>query len=140
MYETDKQTVIPYVICRIGDIPSRRAVGLQLMRIDEHGAHQPWPIVLVRWGRQVFGYLNRCPHNETHLDWESGQFLNSSGTHIQCGKHGALFDLATGECLEGPCAGDSLEPIALAVLDDDICVLGVPLVEDFGDGEEEEPA
>ncbi len=44
---------------------------------------------------------------------------------IICGKHGSLFELATGKCVEGHCVGESLEPIAVFVLDGDICVTGV---------------
>jgi hypothetical protein len=32
--------------------------------------------------------------------------------------------------VEGPCKGRSLAPVALAILDNDICVTGVTLVED----------
>ena len=54
-----------------------------------------------------------------------------------CGKQGALFNPGTGECIDGPCVGQSLKPIKLVVLDDDICVVGVELA---GDEAEEEEA
>ena len=47
-----------------------------------------------------------------------------------CGKHGALFELGTGLCVDGPCKGQRLVPVNLTVLDNDICVTGVTLVED----------
>lgn len=120
----------PYVICELNDIPSRRAVGVNLMRLDGDNGPVPWPIIIVRWGKQVFGYVNRCPHNNVNLDWERDQFLDPNGVRIMCGKHGALFDIGTGECVGGPCVGEGLEPVALVVLDGDICVLGVALAED----------
>jgi nitrite reductase/ring-hydroxylating ferredoxin subunit len=123
-------THIAYAICSINDIPSRRARGFQLMIVDEDGAKRPWPIIVVRWGKQVFGYLNRCPHDQVNLDWEHNQFLDPLGLRIMCGKHGSLFEIGTGACVEGPCKGDSLTPVALALLDDDICVTGVTLVEE----------
>ncbi len=83
-----------------------------------------------RWGSNVFGYVNRCPHHGARLDWERDQFLDAYGTRLMCGKHGALFDLASGDCLEGPCAGQGLEQVRLAVLDDDICVRGTCLADD----------
>jgi nitrite reductase/ring-hydroxylating ferredoxin subunit len=122
---------VPYVVCSLNDIPSQKAYGFNLMRLDEAGQVRPLPIVIVRWGRRVFGYVNRCPHHGVKLDWERNTFLDPSyGTRLMCGKHGALFDFASGECVEGPCRGESLEPVALAVLDDDICITGVTLVED----------
>lgn len=127
---TDMTTNIAYAICSINDIPSRRAMGFHLMIVDENGAKRPWPIIVVRWGKQVFGYLNECPHDKVNLDWERNQFLDPNGFRIMCGKHGSLFEIGTGTCLDGPCKGESLTPVALALLDDDICVTGVTLVED----------
>ena len=123
-------TNIAYAICSINDIPSRRAMGFQLMIVDEDGTKRPWPIIVVRWGKQVFGYVNQCPHDKVNLDWERNQFLDPNGLRIMCGKHGSLFEIGTGACVDGPCKGDSLTPVALALLDDDICVTGVTLVED----------
>jgi nitrite reductase/ring-hydroxylating ferredoxin subunit len=132
---SDTPPNIPYVICGMSDIPSQKARGFRLVRLDENGVQRPLSIVVVRWGRRVFGYVNRCPHDGVNLDWERDTFLDPNyGTRLMCGKHGAMFDLATGECVDGPCKGDSLEPVALAVLDDDICITGVVLAE-----EDEEP-
>ena len=123
-------TAEPFAICRLSDIPSRRAVGFHLVRLTPEGARAPWPIVVVRWGGRVFAYENHCPHGGGKLDWERSQFLDASGERLMCGKHGSTFDLATGEGLEGRCRDQSLTPIAVAVLDGDICILGQPLVED----------
>lgn len=121
---------VAYAICRMNEIPSQKARGFQLMIVGEDGAEKPWPIIVVRWGRQVFGYVNKCPHDGVNLDWERNQFLDPNGIRLMCGKHGALFELGTGNCVDGPCKGKSLTPVALAVLDDDICVVGVKLAEE----------
>lgn len=134
--ETTGEVPVAYAICGMNDIPSRRAVGFQLL-IESDDGPLPWPIIVVRWGKQVFGYVNRCPHHGTNLDWERGQFLDSNGTRLLCGKHGSLFDIGTGQCVEGPCKGNALTAVQLAVLDNDICVTGVTLVED---DEDETPA
>jgi nitrite reductase/ring-hydroxylating ferredoxin subunit len=128
---------VAYAICAMSDIPSQRARGFQLMRVDEDGTQKPWSIFVIRWGKQVFGYLNKCPHDGVNLDWERHQFLDPNGIRIMCGKHGALFELGTGMCVEGPCKGRSLQPIALAILDGDICVTGVTLAEDDEDDDDE---
>jgi nitrite reductase/ring-hydroxylating ferredoxin subunit len=128
-------TNIAYAICSMNDIPSRRAMGFKLIVLDEHGNNRPWPIIVVRWGRQVFGYVNRCPHDHVTLDWERNQFLDPNGLRLMCGKHGSLFEIGTGNCVDGPCKGQALTPVALTVIDDDICVTGVNLVEDEEDEE-----
>lgn len=121
---------IAYAICGMSDIPSRKARGFQLMLVEDDGTRRPWHIVVVRWGRQVFGYVNKCPHDSVSLDWERNQFLDPNGLRLMCGKHGALFELGTGLCVDGPCKGRRLSPVTLTILDDDICVTGVTLVED----------
>jgi nitrite reductase/ring-hydroxylating ferredoxin subunit len=85
---------------------------------------------VVRRGAKVHGYVNRCPHQGTNLDWERNQFLDPNSPRIMCGKHGSLFEVETGECVEGPCKGERLEMVQLSVIDGDICVTGVTLAED----------
>jgi nitrite reductase/ring-hydroxylating ferredoxin subunit len=119
-----------YVICGVDDIKNRRAKVFQLMRIEADGEERPWIIFIVRWDKQVFGYVNSCPHQGTHLDWERNQFFDGEGKRLLCGKHGAAFEVATGLCIEGPCLGRSLEPIPISVIDGDICVTGVALLEE----------
>jgi nitrite reductase/ring-hydroxylating ferredoxin subunit len=123
-------TDVAYAICSLSDIPSRRARGFHLMLAEQDGTTRPWSIVVVRWGKQVFGYVNKCPHHGVHLDWERSQFLDPAGIRLMCGKHGSVFELGSGLCVEGPCQGRSLESVGLSVLDGDICVTGVTLVED----------
>ncbi|WFU54712.1 Rieske 2Fe-2S domain-containing protein [Bradyrhizobium pachyrhizi] len=133
-----KQEVQPntvYAICGFNDIPSRRAMGFHLMIVGEDGKHRPWSIIVVRWGKKVLGYLNKCPHNDVNLDWERNEFLDPFGTRLMCGKHGSTFELGTGRCVDGPCKGRELTPVALTVLDGDICVIGVRLAEEDRAGE-----
>jgi nitrite reductase/ring-hydroxylating ferredoxin subunit len=120
---------LPYVICNLDDIPSRRAKAFQLLRRDADGNESVFSIFVVRWGSQVFGYVNQCPHTSVNLDWERNQFLDPSGLRLMCGKHGALFEIGTGRCVDGPCRGERLAPVKVSVLDGDICITGVELVE-----------
>ena len=119
-----------YAICPAKDFPNRRGRAFSLLRAGEDGREIPWHIFIVRWDKKVYGYVNRCPHNGVNLDWETDQFLEQGSNRIICGKHGSLFELETGKCIEGPCQGQSLEPVSLSVLDGDICVTGVTLAEE----------
>jgi nitrite reductase/ring-hydroxylating ferredoxin subunit len=65
-------------------------------------------LLAVRRSGTVFVYLNRCPHRRVRLDWQQDQFLDDSASLIRCATHGALFLIETGECVAGPCAGQSL--------------------------------
>ncbi len=120
---------VAYAICGVRDIPNRRCKGFHLVRLERDGSEKPLHILIVRWDRKLYGYVNHCPHQGVNLDWERDQFLDSTGTRIICGKHGALFAVDTGECVEGSCMGSRLEPLRLSVLDGDVCVNDIMLAE-----------
>ncbi|MFJ3484706.1 Rieske (2Fe-2S) protein [Pseudomonas sp. NPDC090202] len=68
-------------------------------------------LLAVRRAGQVYVYQNLCPHRRVPLEWQPHQFLDSSGSLIQCATHGALFLIESGECIAGPCEGKSLNAI-----------------------------
>ncbi len=122
-----------FVICPVRGISLGTAKPFSLSRITETGESRPFPIVIVRTGvDEFFGYVNTCPHEKAWLNIGSGEFFNPERTHLRCGRHGAHFDIETGMCVEGPCKGASLEPVAVAVIDGEVCLCGVSLVEDDG--------
>jgi 3-phenylpropionate/trans-cinnamate dioxygenase ferredoxin subunit len=55
------------------------------------------PIALFRLGPEVFALGDRCSHAEASLS--EGQV---SGEVVECPRHGATFDLRTGEALSLP--------------------------------------
>ena len=70
-------------------------------------------IVVVRSDDEFLGYLNRCPHRGLPLNWLPDQFLDTTGKYLQCANHAALFDIADGFCVAGPCAGTHLASVRL---------------------------
>ena len=62
-------------------------------------------------------YVNACPHIGVALDGTPHDFLTRDKQHIVCATHGALFAIETGLCTQGPCHGDSLEQIAVTIVD-----------------------
>jgi nitrite reductase/ring-hydroxylating ferredoxin subunit len=120
-----------FAVCHKNDVAKRGAVGFVLARrVDDRAV--PFPIVVVRQGKNYHAYLNRCPHQGSRLDFQPGHFLDQGHRAIVCGKHGAMFDIATGHCHDGPCAGASLEKIAVVVDGEDVCITGVALAEEDG--------
>ncbi len=63
---------------------------------------------VVRQGEQVYGYVDRCPHAGMPLAEELDDYLTPQGDLIACSWHGALFRISSGQCIGGPCAGQSL--------------------------------
>jgi len=106
-------------LCRLADIAEGAGKGFTLGR----GLARR-EIFVVRRGAEVFGYVNSCPHLGSPLDFQPDRFVNADGSYIQCHTHGALFEIQTGHCVAGPCAGQALEPVALAVDDTGrVCLL-----------------
>ncbi len=72
-------------------------------------------VLLHRDGDTVRAWLNVCPHAGRRLDWAPGEFLVSKDGHLVCAAHGASFELQHGECIAGPCRGESLRAVAVDV-------------------------
>ena len=72
---------------------------------------------VVRRGRDVHGYVDRCPHAGLPLAQKLDDYLTPTGDLIACSWHGALFDIDSGACVGGPCVGQTLRPWPVAALD-----------------------
>ena len=97
-----------YWLCGAADLPADGARGFSLAR-----AGADTDLIVIRRAGRVHAYLNRCPHTGVNLDWKPGEFLDSTGQSLQCSTHGALFRVADGYCIFGPCAGQSLAAIPI---------------------------
>ncbi len=99
-------------LCRLDDLKDPGSAGFVVQRQG-----RDVPVMVIRIGPAVFGYVNSCPHIGVPLDWIQGWFLDRSRTKILCASHGATFRIEDGFCVGGPCAGDSLSPFPLRVVD-----------------------
>ena len=103
-------------------------VLLPLSQIDDGGFAEteaavdgePESLILHRHGDAVRAWLNVCPHAGRRLDWAPGQFLKSRDGHLICAVHGATFENDGGSCIAGPCRGESLRAVAVAVRDGEV--------------------
>jgi nitrite reductase/ring-hydroxylating ferredoxin subunit len=95
-------------LCRLTDVPDGGARVIDMPTADA-------PIVLVRRGAQVWAYANRCPHFSVPLDFEPGEISCYRAQVLMCAHHSALFRFEDGHCIEGPCAGASLDAMKVDV-------------------------
>ena len=72
-------------------------------------------VFVVKHQGNVVGYVNSCPHARLPLNWRDDQFFDVTGQYIYCANHGADFDIASGQCLRGPCKGKSLTSYPIVV-------------------------
>jgi nitrite reductase/ring-hydroxylating ferredoxin subunit len=93
------------------------------VRLEEGGEGVRFPLTAggedgtgfaVRYDGQVRAYLNRCAHVPIELDWNEGQFFDSSGLYLMCSTHGAIYEPETGKCAGGPCRGGKLRVISVS--------------------------
>ena len=98
------------VLCRLDEIPDPGSRGFEFREGD-----MLYSLFVVRVGETVVAYENSCPHTDGPLDWVPDQFLAPEKDMIQCATHGALFQIADGYCVAGPCTGDSLTPLPVQV-------------------------
>jgi nitrite reductase/ring-hydroxylating ferredoxin subunit len=101
-------------LCELAELSDPGSRGFEIPLAE---GEQPLLMFVVRKGDQVYGYRNSCPHTGAPLEWLPDQFLDRDNSFIECALHGALFDLAEGRCLRGPCVGDSLQRLAVSVRD-----------------------
>ena len=99
------------VLCEIDDLAEHPC---RAFRVGEG----PWPLsgFLVRKGDDVHAYVNRCPHAGHPLNIRPDRFLTPDHSLIVCCSHGALFEMNTGYCVDGPCAGASLTRIPVVTV------------------------
>ncbi|MHC8317772.1 Rieske (2Fe-2S) protein [Pseudomonas sp. LB3P31] len=88
--------------CAGAELPDNSSRGLEI---------EGRKLFAVRREGRVYVYINRCPHRGVGLEWQPDQFLDGSNSLIQCATHGALFLIEDGECVAGPCAGQSLTSV-----------------------------
>jgi len=105
-------------LCHIAEIAENSARGFTIA-----GRSGPVNIFIVNYNNELHAYENRCPHTGVNLDWQADQFLDSSNTLIQCATHGALFRIADGFCVYGPCANQSLTTVRLDITEGILSVL-----------------
>lgn len=98
------------VVCRLSELDSQ---GVRSFTIG--GGDWPLRGFVLRAGKELCAYVNRCPHAGHPLNLLPNRFLTPDGTLLLCSSHGALFEKLTGYCVAGPCAGRSLTPLALSV-------------------------
>jgi nitrite reductase/ring-hydroxylating ferredoxin subunit len=102
-------------LCNQDEIPDESCKGLEL---------DGQKIFAVKKQGKLFLYRNACPHLGIPLEWVEDQFLDSSGSMIQCANHGALFVVESGHCVSGPCAGRKLQSLDFKIENNTLLIAG----------------
>ena len=73
-------------------------------------------LIIAREGETLYVYENSCPHTRESLDPMGGSVSTAEGSLLRCQRHGAEFLTRTGECVAGPCMGESLTAVAFTAV------------------------
>jgi nitrite reductase/ring-hydroxylating ferredoxin subunit len=99
------EATVPRRLCHVDELPDGGARGFDPF---ERGCDT---VFAVRRGTTVRVWADRCPHHGTPMPWRKDAYLNAAGDRIVCAAHGALFEIDSGACVQGPCLGDRLRPV-----------------------------
>ena len=66
---------------------------------------------VIRFEGKVYAYINKCAHVPVELDWNHGDFFDTSKQFLICATHGAQYQPQTGHCVMGPCKGKRLQAL-----------------------------
>ena len=86
-----------------------------------------WPgveVIVVREGDRVYGYINECAHMAVPLNLLDDFGVATNAHRMLCDHHYATF--SDGYCLEGPCQGESLTAVPLAVRAGRVVIVAAP--------------
>jgi nitrite reductase/ring-hydroxylating ferredoxin subunit len=105
------------VIARVGDVAPGTVRKFWLIcqkyRLDG---------LLINDRGHFYAYVNRCRHMPTPLDFVRDEFISDDGRFLRCYTHGALYEFATGLCVDGPCKGEALYRLPVTVERDEVLV------------------
>jgi nitrite reductase/ring-hydroxylating ferredoxin subunit len=83
-------------------------------------------LIVVRTGEHVWGYVNECKHMPLPLNLLDDHAVETVKHHFLCDHHCARFRFSDGYCVEGPCEGQSLDAVPLAVRGSRVVIAGAP--------------
>jgi nitrite reductase/ring-hydroxylating ferredoxin subunit len=96
-------------LCAAADVPDGQ--GKEIVFGEGKDAFR---VVVFRLRERLFAYHNCCPHFSIPLNYEPDHFHVFDGELLMCAHHTAIYRIEDGACIDGPCQGARLTPIALA--------------------------
>ncbi|MEI2416497.1 Rieske 2Fe-2S domain-containing protein [Orrella sp. JC864] len=109
----------PIAVCAAADLVD----GGLAVKLPATESGRAATVFFVRYKGRAYGYLNRCTHVASEMDWE-GRLFTRDGQLLMCARHGATFHPDTGLCLGGAPKGSRLH--ALQVQERDGQVYWIP--------------
>ncbi len=100
---------MPAILCPLAEVST---AGKEVI-FESEGKR--FYLMLFQRAGEVVGYHNVCPHQGRNLNYAPDRFMFDPQGLLVCPHHGALFDMANGECQQGPCMGAALRKLELRI-------------------------
>jgi nitrite reductase/ring-hydroxylating ferredoxin subunit len=81
---------------------------------------------VINFQGRFYAYSNRCCHIPIPFDCVDNEFFTRDKRHLICLIHGATYEPNTGLCIDGPCPGEYLDVIPVAVKQGQVIVYCPP--------------
>ena len=99
----------PGFLCALDDVPDGGGFEVPSACAGVAG------ILVLRRGDEAWAYRNVCPHFSIPLNYEPNTFWAYDAELVMCAHHSAMFRFDDGMCVDGPCEGASLTPVAIRI-------------------------
>lgn len=97
-------------LCHASRVAPGQALGVDL---GDEGRDQ---FFIVNHQGTLHAWRNACPHVDgAPMAWRRHAYLSPDGQQVMCHAHGARFEPDTGLCVHGPCLGERLTRVAIAI-------------------------
>jgi nitrite reductase/ring-hydroxylating ferredoxin subunit len=96
-------------LCALDEIPDGGAIEIAAEAAGAPG------VVVLRRGDDAWAYRNVCPHFSIPLNYEPNVFWAYDAQLLMCAHHSAMFRFEDGVCVDGPCDGAALTPVAIRI-------------------------
>ena len=99
-------------------------LGVEVVELERPGGRGPRRQAMVTRlpNGELRAYLNLCKHIPVPLDSYRGEVIEPGGERVLCRTHGAAYRREDGLCVEGPCEGESLDPVRVELRDGEIFI------------------
>lgn len=111
------------LLCLLSDIADGGAKMMSLEPKANAANPAPFRLILLRSGKSVVAYINRCAHFGVPLSEKPEHLRLDPHVSVSCNVHYARYRWRDGYCDLGDCEGESLISVPVSITTDDKVII-----------------